>query len=47
LSVTAVAPSLIEATELSRSHAERVSFSGKQLRRDIGWRELMRGARVT
>lgn len=47
LSVTAVAPSLIEAAELSRSHAEQVSFSGKQLRRDIGWRELTRGARAT
>ncbi|HYU54252.1 MAG TPA: phosphoribosylamine--glycine ligase [Gemmatimonadaceae bacterium] len=47
LAVTAVASSLIEATELSRSHAEQVSFSGKQLRRDIGWRELTRDARVT
>jgi len=47
LSVTAVAPTLIEASELSRSHAERVSFKGKQLRHDIGWRELTRGARIT
>ncbi|HEX9220050.1 MAG TPA: phosphoribosylglycinamide synthetase C domain-containing protein, partial [Gemmatimonadaceae bacterium] len=47
LSVTAVASTLIEAAELSRSHAEQVSFSGKQLRRDIGWRELTRSARVT
>jgi phosphoribosylamine--glycine ligase len=46
LAVTAVAPTLIEAAELSRSHAERVSLSGKQLRRDIGWREVMRGART-
>jgi phosphoribosylamine--glycine ligase len=47
LAVTAVASSLIEAAELSRSHAEQVSFKGKQLRRDIGWREVMRGARTT
>ena len=47
VSVTAVASSLFEASELSRSHAEEVSFSGKQLRHDIGWRELTRDARVT
>lgn len=47
LAVTAVASSLIEAAELSRSHAEQVSFKGKQLRRDIGWREVTRGARIT
>jgi len=47
LAVTAVAETLIEAAELSRSHAERISFNGKQLRRDIAWRELTRGARVT
>jgi len=47
LSVTAVASSLIEAAEISRSYAEQVSFKGKQLRRDIGWREVTRGARTT
>jgi phosphoribosylamine--glycine ligase len=47
LAVTAVASSLIEAAEMSRTHAEQVSFKGKQLRRDIGWREVTRGARVT
>jgi phosphoribosylamine---glycine ligase len=47
VAVTAVASGLIEAAELSRSHAEQVSFKGKQLRRDIGWREVTRGARVT
>jgi len=47
LSVTGVASTLFEASELSRSHAERVSLKGKQLRHDIGWRELMRGARIT
>jgi phosphoribosylamine--glycine ligase len=45
--VTGVAESLVEAAELSRSYAERVSLNGKQLRRDIGWRELTRHARVT
>ena len=45
--VTAVAESLIEAAEMSRSHAEAISFKGKQLRRDIGWREVTRGARAT
>jgi phosphoribosylamine--glycine ligase len=47
LAVTAVAPTLFEAAELSRAHAEEVSFKGKQLRRDIAWRELTRGARIT
>jgi phosphoribosylamine--glycine ligase len=47
LSVTAVAETLHEAAELSRSHAEQISFNGKQLRRDIAWRELTRGARAT
>jgi phosphoribosylamine--glycine ligase len=47
VAVTAVASGLIEAAEMSRSYAEQVSFKGKQLRRDIGWREVTRGARVT
>ena len=47
LGVTAVAPTLFEAAEMSRSYAEQVSLKGKQLRRDIGWRELTRSARVT
>ena len=47
LAITAVADTLLEAAELSRSHAERVSFRGKQMRRDIGWRELSRSARAT
>ena len=47
LAITAVAPNLIDAAERSGEFAERVSFKGKQLRRDIGWRELTRGARVT
>lgn len=47
LAVTAVAKGLFEAAELSREYAEQVSFKGKQLRGDIGWRELTRGARIT
>jgi len=47
LAITGVAESLLEAAELSRSYAERVSLSGKHLRRDIGWRELSRSARAT
>ncbi len=47
LGVTAVASSLHEAAELSRTYAGQVSLKGKQLRRDIAWRELKRGARVT
>ncbi|HKR08985.1 MAG TPA: phosphoribosylamine--glycine ligase [Gemmatimonadaceae bacterium] len=47
LAITGVAETLLEAAELSRDHAERVSFRGKQMRRDIGWRELSRSARVT
>jgi phosphoribosylamine--glycine ligase len=47
LAITAVAPDLIDAAEQSREFAERVAFKGKQLRQDIGWRELTRGARIT
>ena len=44
LTVTAVAPTVNEAAEKSRGYAESVSFEGKQLRRDIGWREIARNA---
>jgi phosphoribosylamine--glycine ligase len=47
LAITATAPDLLEAAEHSREFAERVGFKGKQLRSDIGWRELTRGARIT
>ncbi|HEY8166519.1 MAG TPA: phosphoribosylamine--glycine ligase [Gemmatimonadaceae bacterium] len=47
LAVTGVAPSLAEAAEKSRSFAEKVTFEGRQLRRDIGWRELERSARAS
>jgi phosphoribosylamine--glycine ligase len=46
LSITGVGPSLEEAAACSREYAERVSFEGKQMRRDIGWRELERHARA-
>ncbi|MEO8910448.1 MAG: phosphoribosylamine--glycine ligase [Gemmatimonadaceae bacterium] len=47
LAVTAVAETLLDAADRSRAHAEEVSFRGKQLRGDIGWRELTRNAGVT
>ena len=42
LAVTAIAPTLAAAQSKSREYAERVQFAGRQLRRDIGWRELAR-----
>lgn len=42
LAVTAVAGTFAEAQALSRAAAERISFDGKQYRRDIGWREAAR-----
>lgn len=42
--ITAVADSLAEAQRRSTAHAERVQLDGRQLRRDIGWRELARSA---
>jgi phosphoribosylamine--glycine ligase len=47
LAVTAVAGTLREAAALSRRYAESVELEGKQLRTDIGWRELERGARAS
>lgn len=40
LNVTAIAPTLAEAAERSRSVAEAVQLEGKQLRRDIALREI-------
>jgi phosphoribosylamine--glycine ligase len=45
--VTGVAPSFAEAQERSRFGADQVRFDGRQLRRDIGWRENSRRAGVT
>jgi phosphoribosylamine--glycine ligase len=46
LAVTAAANTLADAAEASRSYAERIEFPGKQMRHDIGWRELERVARL-
>ena len=42
--ITGTGSTLTEAANCSREYAERVSFEGKQLRRDIAWRELERSA---
>ncbi|MEO7101729.1 MAG: phosphoribosylamine--glycine ligase [Gemmatimonadaceae bacterium] len=42
LSVSAVASTLHSAATMSRHYAGRISFAGKQMRHDIGWRELYR-----
>lgn len=42
LAVTALGASLAAAQKLSASHASLVQFSGRQYRRDIGWRDLAR-----
>jgi phosphoribosylamine---glycine ligase len=44
LAITGVGASLSEAAACSRQYAERVGFEGKQMRRDIGRRELQRNA---
>lgn len=44
VAITGVAPQLAEAAACSRQYAERVTLEGKQMRRDIGWRELERNA---
>jgi phosphoribosylamine--glycine ligase len=42
LTVTAVAPTFVEAQRRSREAAESIEFEGKVFRRDIGWREAAR-----
>jgi phosphoribosylamine--glycine ligase len=42
LSVTAVAPTIVEAQARSRAAADLISFDGKIFRSDIGWREAQR-----
>ena len=44
LAVTALGATLAAAREASAACAAQVRFEGKQFRRDIGWRELARGA---
>lgn len=47
LAVTGVDADFSRAQQLSRSASERVVLEGAQFRRDIGWRESERRARVT
>ena len=47
LAITAVGDTLGEAARRSRDYARSVDLEGKQLRGDIGWRELSRGARAS
>jgi phosphoribosylamine--glycine ligase len=42
LAVSAVAPTIEEAQRTSLRYAQAVEFDGKQLRTDIGWREIAR-----
>jgi phosphoribosylamine--glycine ligase len=42
LTVSATAPTIAEAQRRSREYARRVEFAGKQMRSDIGWREITR-----
>ena len=42
LSVTAVGDTLPAAAALSRNYAARITFAGRQMRTDIGWREIHR-----
>ncbi len=44
LTITGTGPTLEEAARASRQYAERVTFDGKQFRRDIAWRDLERNA---
>ena len=47
LAITALAPDLRHAQRASAECAQQVQFEGRQFRRDIGWRELARGARTS
>jgi phosphoribosylamine--glycine ligase len=42
--ITGTGPTIEDAERYSREYAERVTFEGKQFRRDIAWRELERNA---
>jgi phosphoribosylamine--glycine ligase len=44
LTITGVGSSLADAQQRSQEFASRVRFADKQFRRDIGWRDLQRGA---
>jgi phosphoribosylamine--glycine ligase len=47
LAITAVADTLAQAQQLSRTQAGAVLMDGKQFRSDIGWREMRRNARTS
>ena len=47
VAVTAVAATLEKAQSMSRDYARSVGLDGKQLRSDIGWREIDRDARAS
>jgi phosphoribosylamine--glycine ligase len=47
LAVSALDPDFETAAQRSATAAAAVEFEGRQYRRDIGWRELSRRARVT
>lgn len=47
LSITGVGNSIDDAVAASQRFADRVTFAGKQYRRDIAWRELTRRAGIT
>jgi phosphoribosylamine--glycine ligase len=42
LTVSAAAPTIAEAQHRSCESARLVEFAGKQMRTDIGWREIAR-----
>jgi phosphoribosylamine--glycine ligase len=46
ISVTGLGATLADAAGKSRAAAEAIAFEGRQLRRDIGWRELARDERA-
>jgi phosphoribosylamine--glycine ligase len=44
LAITGTGATIEDAVSGARTYAERVTFEGKQFRRDIAWRELERNA---
>ena len=44
LNITALGSDLMEARERAYAAADEINFRGRQIRRDIGWRELARSA---
>ena len=44
MAVSATAPTFAEAQQRSQAHAARITFAGRQMRTDIGWREIARAS---